>query len=267
MHRCRSGFVHGGAVIYTAIYKQRSTALFKVVIYFFFAVACQDLVSFLWLSVFNMAQKLLPDNQLGETQPEELKETQLVETAPDSNESQAEQPLEEPQSKEPAAVLGLDPKPLEQFSWAQLVHKDAHHCQNCKKPVDAHPSQVVRKKGHASFSCKACHALVTMLYKHVDMRKIGFREISPEQQTEFFLKAGQMRGEIGGLSWHKVKGILQDSLTTTEIHSKTVGIRGKFLPLEVWAAKGYNVKMIQEKGEKQASDMLLSLLHQGFEFL
>lgn len=217
-----------------------------------------SLVSFLRLSVFSMPEKLLPDNQLGESPPEHLKETQLVETAPD-NESQADtQSSKDPKDlPEPPAVLGLDPsKPLEQFSWGQLVHKDAHHCQNCKKPVDAHPSQVVRKKGHANFSCKHCHSEVTMLYKHCDMRKLGFRDLSPEQQTEFFLKAGQVK-EIGGLSWQKVKGLLQDSLTTTEIHRKTVGIRGKFLPLEVWAAKGYNTDLIKAKGEKQVSDMLL----------
>ena len=215
-------------------------------------------------------EKQLPDNQLGLSQPletlppstqaysENPQETQLVETAPD-----AESQVATKESKEPA----LAEMPLEQFSWGQLVHKDAMHCQNCKKPVDAHPSQVVRKKGHANFSCKSCHALVTMLYKHVDMRKLGFKELSHEQQAEFFLKAGQVRSEIGGLQWHKVKGLLQDTLTTTEIHRKTVGIRGKYLPLEVWAQKGFNVEKIKAKGEKQTSEMFLSSLHQGFEFL
>ena len=46
-----------------------------------------------------------------------------------------------------------------------------------------------------------------------------------------------------------------------------VGIKGKYLPLEVWQAKGFNVEKIKERGEKQESEMLLSLLHQGFEFL
>ena len=214
-----------------------------------------------------MVEKLLPDNQLGETQnyPDDPSlQTQVVETVPELESQQvasadeSKEPLTDPKdSVVDVKDNGLAKMPVEVFSWAQLNHKDAMHCHNCKKPVDAHPSTVVRKKGHANFSCKSCHAVVTMLYKHSDMRKVGFRDLTPEQQTDFFLKAGQIREEMGGLSWEKVKGLLQDSLTTTEVHRKTVGVRGKFLPLEVWASKGYNVDKIKEKGEKQPSDMLL----------
>ena len=213
-----------------------------------------------------MVEKLLPDNQLGETQtyPDDPSvQSQVVETVPETESQQGDpadeskEPLTDPKDSVVVKDNGLAKMPVEQFSWAQLNHKDAMHCHNCKKPVDAHPSIVVRKKGHANFSCKSCHAVVTMLYKHTDMRKVGFRDLTPEQQTDFFVKAGQIREEIGGLAWEKVKGLLQDKLITTEVHRKTVGVRGKFLPLEVWASKGYNVDKIKAKGERQDSDMLL----------
>lgn len=147
--------------------------------------------------------------------------------------------------------------PIEAFNWKDLALDSKHYCSNCKMPVEASPTQVVRKKGHQQMSCKMCHKVTTMLYKNLHLQSSGFKDLSQEQVTDFYLKAGKMAAHCHGLQWTKLKGLLQDKLVESDIHRRTAAIRGKFLPLSVWTKKGYDAASIEQKAEKQKSDLLL----------
>eukprot|EP00438_Fugacium_kawagutii_P012824 Skav200477 [mRNA] locus=scaffold5182:225944:227719:+ [translate_table: standard] len=145
--------------------------------------------------------------------------------------------------------------PVEAFNWQQLQLDSKHYCHNCKKPVEANPTQVVRKKGHQQLSCKMCHKVTTMLYKNLHLQSSGWKELSQEQMTDFYLNAGKMAAHSHGLQWSKLKGLLQDKLVESETHRRTAAVRGKFLPLSVWTKKGYDGEAIVERAEKQKSDL------------
>ena len=67
---------------------------------------------------------------------------------------------------------------VEQFDWKQLKVGPKNYCANCKRPVDAEPTFVVRKKGHQRMACKMCHNVTSMLYKKMDMKAVGFKDLS-----------------------------------------------------------------------------------------
>lgn len=78
--------------------------------------------------------------------------------------------------------------------------------------------------------------------------------------TDFYLNAGKMAVHSHGLQWSKLKGLLQDKLVESETHRRTAAVRGKFLPLSVWAKKGYDEEAILARAEKQKSNLLLDYL-------
>ena len=91
------------------------------------------------------------------------------------------------------------------------------------------------------------------------MSKVGFKDLSLEQTTEFFQRAGKMETHHGLLNWSKVKGLLVDKLTEVELHRQKVKVSGKFLPLSVYETKGYDTKVIEATAEWQKSDMPLAV--------
>ena len=221
-----------------------------------------------------------PDNQQG------LEETQTYGSMPESAQEKADtiadsQPAEIPPAQvDPPAAEVAEPsvpgtpqsvtqsvateggtKPVEQFTWVDLKKPAKEYCANCKRPVDAAPSRVVRKKGHGGVSCRACHNVTSMLYKKMDMKSLdGWKDFSPEQMAEFFVKAGQCSDPSGNLQWAKLKGCLVDSMCEHERHIRETSVKGKFLPLSVYAKKGFDCSAIESRAEKRESDLPLALI-------
>ena len=85
--------------------------------------------------------------------------------------------------------------------------------------------------------------------------EISFLQHQSLQVRKFFQSAGKCTDASGQIQWRKVKGCLQETLTTVECNRQMTAIRGKFHPLSVWEKKGYDVAEIEKKGEKTESDM------------
>ena len=85
----------------------------------------------------------------------------------------------------------------------------------------------------------------------------------PCQVQNFFREAGKCTDANGQIQWKKVKGCLQETLTTVECNRQTTAIRGKYHPLSVWKQKGYDVAEIEKKADRKESSMLLVLLVSG----
>lgn len=80
-------------------------------------------------------------------------------------------------------------------------------------------------------------------------------------------EAGKCTDANGMIEWKKVKGCLQEMLTTVECNRQCTAIRGKYHPLSVWKQKGYDVDEIEKKADRKESDMLLVLLVSGSDSL
>ena len=83
----------------------------------------------------------------------------------------------------------------------------------------------------------------------------------------FYREAGKCTDANGMIQWKKVKGCLQETLTTVECNRQCTAIRGKYHPLSVWKQKGYDVDEIEKKADRKESDMLLVLLVSGSDSL
>ena len=77
--------------------------------------------------------------------------------------------------------------------------------------------------------------------------EISFLQHQSLQVRKFFQSAGKCTDASGQIQWRKVKGGLQETLSTVECNRQMTAIRGKFHPLSVWEKKGYDVAEIEKK--------------------
>jgi len=74
------------------------------------------------------------------------------------------------------------------------------------------------------------------------------------QVRSFFKEAALAEGANGHLDWGKIKGLLQDNISTCEVRRQMTTLKGKFHPLSVWKAKEYDEEKLRAKAE---SDLFL----------
>lgn len=212
-----------------------------------------------------MDPTLMPDNQEG------LEETGVPETLQYPNtpvelveESQPED-VRVPQTSDgrvvaspaasaaPAEALGV-----ESCTWDELrkLRSQLEYCSKCKMPVTATPvGRVTGKTSGTKLTCRQCHNTVTMLYKRWDMTKISFRDLSDKEQTDFFLKAKQLTASGDKLTVGKIQALLIRKMTEIERQTQETAVKGKYLPLSVWEKKGFDIVAIEQRAERQPSDL------------
>lgn len=214
-----------------------------------------------------------PDNQLGleeyqekaEEVTAEVNEEKLV-TAEVSEEKLPETQLVSTQEAE----AGLVPTPLRQRSppkrylegMTMIELKNSVHeefCNHCKMALTGDPKQRVVKKNRATKICRQCHNTVTLLYKNVDVAKLGWGEVPEEKMKSFFREAKSLAESSGRLSFSKLKTVVEQTLIESEKMLTATRIQGKFLPLSVWKQKGFDTAKILATAEKRDSAMLLGL--------
>lgn len=212
-----------------------------------------------------------PDNQMGlpATQIVEVTESQEGDVPPgqslpptpalqDGSEGLVEtqvygSPPQEPVPPEAATVSNRTP--IEGMDWRDLQCKKKEWCQHCKCNVDVASTGRIQKKGHGKVTCRKCHNIVTLLYRRFDMSKLpGFASMTEEQATNFF-KQAQQASSFGSdtLNFGKIRTLLTQTLTELEKHQTLTTVKGKFLPLSVWQAKGYDTEKIMASAEWQES--------------
>lgn len=191
---------------------------------------------------------------LAETQVEKAddapEKSQVPEKGPENVATQPATPSEAPSEAAHA---------VEAFSWDQLRQPKVEYCYHCKAVTSGKPTQIVKKKRHKNVACRSCHNVISLLYKRCDMKAIGWKSLSEEQQVSFFQAAGKMTTN-GSLDFSKIKGRLIDSLTEAETHRQISSMRGKYLPLSVWVSRGYDGDCIAKKAESKPSDLSLTLI-------
>ena len=83
----------------------------------------------------------------------------------------------------------------------------------------------------------------------------GWKDLSEAQVQRFYQEAGKCLALGQRSCFGKIQGCLIDSVTQSEVHRQETNVKGEFLPLSVWASKGYNTEAIEAKAEKRKSDM------------
>lgn len=211
-----------------------------------------------------------------DTQEIQKKEAQVPAGQPDADDSQAHDTLlDEPQQKEeekkPEEVTAMVPSaprpvaeqplhikdaPIEALSWQQLdaLRAGTYYCTRCQQPVEGAASTRSSKKSHSRLCCKVCHNVVSMLYKRWDMSKLNFKDMSADDQVDFFRKVKEMTAGGDNITVGKIRTLLTKKMV--EVKNVTErAVRGKFLPLSVYEKKGFDLKPIMEKAERQKSDL------------
>ena len=119
------------------------------------------------------------------------------------------------------------------------------HCQTCGSRCQLSRMRC-RGKSCASWECLNCGTKSTQLRRVFGKWPIGeFVEMEPDEQKAFF-------SDIGGMSMEALKQHCERTFSKTESHGKFYEERGQFLPLSVWATRGFPVEDIEAKSH--ASD-------------
>ena len=104
--------------------------------------------------------------------------------------------------------------------------------------------------------CKYCINVYQMLYRHVGGLPPSLNAMSPSAQAEFFRKSKEMIQTVGtNARWSMVKAALVNEVTRFKTEQFTHSVERPFLPLSVWAAKGFNTDDIQKNGEKRDNEV------------
>ena len=190
------------------------------------------------------------DDEVPDTQPQDS----LVAADP----TPATLAPKEPEDAGPMAE-GCSEISVEGTSWQQLremSHKSDQYCKTCKGHRDAAPEKRVTKKGHAGWQCRVCHNVTTILYRRMDMKNLSYwKDLTDHQVTAFFQKAGKCASLGNRMDFRKIQGALIDTCSESEVHRHETAVKGKFLPLSVWASKGYDTVPIEANAEWRKSDL------------
>ena len=113
-------------------------------------------------------------------------------------------------------------------------------CGKCGQEVNVLRAQLKSKTGGA-FICNACHARVNLINRTWGTSVLdSFKELDEEEQKTLWTSLHNKTGR-------DVKSIICDSIARSRADKLIARSTGEWLPLAVYAARGYNVKDIEEK--------------------
>ena len=131
--------------------------------------------------------------------------------------------------------------PLAAFPSGQVpaIEEGKPVCKKCLSYVDpCLPGVRVLQKQPPAFQCPACGVKMTLLNRLCGHWPIDeFRELSPEEQTDFFSSCGTSTWDI--------KKAIEQHLVRRLVNQKVNQVGGEYLPLSVWASKGFDAALIE----------------------
>lgn len=145
---------------------------------------------------------------------------------------------------EPTSEAAADDK---QSTIARPMTATEVLCASCGRFSEFVRCRVLSKRA-GTWRCNSCNSKCATLYRRLGQWPIsGFAALGVEEQMEFF------RG-LDGLSAGEMVSKVQETLETFEEHTSEWTEGGKYLPLSVWSAKGYDTTAIADKS--RPSDVL-----------
>ena len=132
-----------------------------------------------------------------------------------------------------------------------MAEPDTQLCGKCGQEI-ADTSQAVLKGG--CLVCFMCNNIYQMLYRHLGGMAHTVQSFSSERQKNFFKTAGACISAVPRNGrWALVKAELVRHMTSFRQEQMIVRVSSEFKPLSVWQKDGYDIELLQAKGEKRTN--------------
>ncbi|CAK9063085.1 unnamed protein product [Durusdinium trenchii] len=132
-----------------------------------------------------------------------------------------------------------------------MAEPDTQLCGKCGQEI-ADTSQAVLKGG--CLVCFMCNNIYQMLYRHLGGMAHTVQSFSSERQKNFFKTAGACISAVPRNGrWALVKAELVRQMTSFRQEQMIVRVSSEFKPLSVWQKDGYDIELLQAKGEKRTN--------------
>ena len=132
---------------------------------------------------------------------------------------------------------------------------EQHTCVRCGCDCSIDDGAFLR--GQSTYTCKSCTNLYQILYRHAGGMPASWQGMTQEKQRDFFRSTGKAVQTCGkNARWSLIRASLVTSVVNSHTTQTTTTVKKKFLPLSVWAARGFNTDDIQARGEKQSDEAL-----------
>ena len=108
------------------------------------------------------------------------------------------------------------------------------------------------------YLCKTCNNVGALLAKHSgpDWCQREFASMSEDKRRSFWKEAGKQKVvTTGRLCYKAVRATLLKSVANRRIESFKDSYHGEYLPLSVWASRGFDPKLVAEKGLKEEHEV------------
>ena len=155
----------------------------------------------------------------------------------------------EPEATDAAVAGGADQDeqpemhPIAGCHIAPPLPKEVVFCMLCSSECEAKKGRYVGKQ-EKKFKCNKCLSTVTKLYKEGRFSAADFESLSEEERKNFFQKAG-------GLSAKETAKLADESLQKFKKQTVSWAFGGDYLPLSVWAARGFDTERIKENTDPE----------------
>ena len=125
-------------------------------------------------------------------------------------------------------------------------------CQKCGSSTKLSDGAVPKAPGQVH--CKWCANIYQMLYRHLGGLPQTLATMTAAEQKEFWKKSSEViQATPRNGRWSLVRSSLVSEMCRFKKEQTTRRIRREFKPLSVWAAEGYDVALIKERGEKEVN--------------
>ena len=184
-----------------------------------------------------------------------------METAIDDNDTQITQPANlgldgGPSAEFPPSEVDVDDmslmtlvaaapisSPADELSWdlTPTLQSIRPVCQKCQTECDPYKAQI-KTKGSQKFVCNLCNSRQVQICKMFGkFPQEEFSELSQDQMVEFWRQARDAD------KTPRLKMLFVDTLVKKRVDTATASVEGKYLPLSVYAAQGFDTSQIEEK--------------------
>jgi len=118
---------------------------------------------------------------------------------------------------------------------------DHPHCSRCGKELDPFRAQVTGK-ARGSWRCNRCNCRAVQMSRLSSWKELkdSFKDFTPEQAQAFWQEVGEAEGT------KQLERIVETTMRTRKGSSKESSKGGKYLPLGVYKAKGFDTDRIEK---------------------
>ncbi len=168
--------------------------------------------------------------------------------------------LDEEKKEPPAAMQGVTAASLLKLPG---LGDEVRRCSKCKEPIDDILKCRIVRKGAAKCVCNRCGTLhVGLIKRYGRWPTPEFVQISAEEQHAFWKSAKAFienadLGNFAGEAGKEVDKLLAGVMQQVYIEERRSGSTAEYLPLSVWATRGFDTKAIEARCEQTRDDPIL----------